>query len=214
METDHAHTHTHTRGEGGGQEEGWRPALLPPSPLALSKHTSIDVYTHTHTHTQSFNILIHFHKDIIGPLTSPYTTHTHAHTQAQKGPKALRSAHLYKNLTHTHTHTQLLVGFDPIREYVEKLKKRYGHVCVFFISDLYRDGCVCVCRPQAFLPSTFAVLETKGKIAVKSVREETHTHTHTQGGGGGVPFLLPNVAEMVSEMKRMGEVVVEEVVVV
>lgn len=61
-----------------------------------------------------------------------------------------------------------------------------------------------VWRPRAFLPSPFAVLHTKGKLPVKVGGE---------GGKETMPFLLPNVAEVLSEFRRLGEGLVEEVVV-
>jgi hypothetical protein len=195
--------------EEGGREGGWKPALVPPSPFAA---VSGGVVSSSPQQQQQFDVLIRFKPAWVGPLLSgPYEEGGEAWEEAQKGCKALRCGHLYKNLAGAQAQKRV-VGFDPVREYRERLVRRYGGMALFFMAGGeggWREGVAVVFRPRAFLPSSFAVLQTRGKVPVKVKGEGGR-----EGGkeGGGMPVLLPNVAEVVSEFRRLGEGIVEEVV--
>jgi len=54
------------------------------------------------------------------------------------------------------------------------------------------------------------VLQSRGKIPIKVKPDEEKGENID---GEGVPFMLPNVGEVLSDFKRLGEEIVEEVLV-
>ena len=199
--------------EEGGRKGGWKPALVPPSPFAAIAAAGDGVASLPPLgQQQQFDALIRFKPAWVGPLLSgAYEEGGKAWEEAQKGCKALRCGHLYKNLAAAQAQKRV-VGFDPVRDYQERLVKRYGGMALFFMAGGeggWREGVAVVFRPRAFLPSSFAVLQTRGKLPVK-----VQVEGEGEGGreGGGVPVLLPNVAEVMSEFRRLGEGIVDEVV--
>lgn len=199
--------------EEGGREGGWKPALVPPSPFAaISAAADGMAPSLVMGQQQQFDALIRFKPAWVGPLFSgAYEEGGQAWEEVQKGCKALRCGHLYKNLAGAQAQKRV-VGFDPIREYQERLVKRYGGLALFFVAGGeggWREGVAVVFRPRAFLPSSFAVLQTRGKVPVKVQMEG-----EGEGGRerGGLPVLLPNIAEVISEFRTLGEGIVDEVV--
>ena len=56
---------------------------------------------------------------------------------------------------------QRVVGFDPVEDLLRRLAASHSHLALFFASPLHTEAIGVVFRPQAFLPSTFAVLQVR-----------------------------------------------------
>jgi len=191
--------------EEGGKEGGWRAAVVPSSPFQAASSPLLQ--------PPQFDVLIRFKPAWVGPLFSgPYREGWRAWEEVQKGCKALRCGHLYKNLAGAQAQKRV-VGMDPVSEYQKKLVKRYGGLALFFMAGAeggHREGLAVRFRPRLFLSSSFSVLQSRGKIPIKVKPDEEKRENID---GEGVSFMLPNVGEVLSDFKRLGEEIVEEVLV-
>lgn len=100
------------------------------------------------------------------------------------------------------THGPLVVGFDPIGELVSELRRRFGHLAVFFSpgpgGSAGQIGVVW--RPSAFMPRPYNVNRSR---YVMAVGDREGGRDQGKDGGGGVLTTM-NVLEVLAEMKTLG----------
>ena len=80
--------------------------------------------------------------------------------------------------------------------YVQKLRKRYGRLALFFFNQLEGNQVGVVWKPDAFFPQSFSVATTLHQ-----------TISATQGIG------VVNVATVVSDFIVIGEGIIDEVII-
>jgi hypothetical protein len=91
---------------------------------------------------------------------------------------------------------QRVVGFDPVSSFVERLEEEYGELALFFTNPLHSTLIAVLWRPAAFLPSAFAVLQSR---------------RHMPAAGSAAPMLVPNVMEILAEWKFKGQGLVSHI---
>lgn len=97
-------------------------------------------------------------------------------------------------------HGALVVGFDPIGDLVEELRRRFGHLAVFFSPGAAgASGMVgLVWRPSAFVPRPYNVNRSRHMMVVGDGEGEG------QGRGRGGALMTTNVLEVLAEIKALG----------
>jgi U3 small nucleolar RNA-associated protein 22 len=114
---------------------------------------------------------------------------------------------------------ELLVGFDPVKRYVDMLTERYGHLGVFCCDSASGFGAVGVkWRPEAFLPQQLHPAVAHGVIeigltgAVVLRDGATKTGSSSRAARGSiVGLVVPNIPQVLMEMQLMGLGLVQEV---
>lgn len=103
------------------------------------------------------------------------------------------------------THGPLVVGFDPIGDLVSELRRRFGHLAVFFSpGSAGASGIIgLVWRPTAFVPRPNNVNRSQHMMVVGG--------EGARGGGEGATMSVLNVLEVLSEMKVLGGDMIEAV---
>eukprot|EP00752_Nemacystus_decipiens_P010134 g9031.t1 len=102
------------------------------------------------------------------------------------------------------THGSLVVGFDPIGDLVSELRRRFGHLAVFFSpGSAGASGIVgLVWRPSAFVPRPYNVNRSRHMMVVGDL--EGKGEGEGQGTGRGGALMVMNVLEVLAEMKALG----------
>ncbi|CAM9838868.1 unnamed protein product, partial [Hapterophycus canaliculatus] len=105
------------------------------------------------------------------------------------------------------THGPLVVGFDPIADLVSELRRRFGHLAVFFSPGAAgASGMIgLVWRPSAFVPRPFNVNRSRYMMVVGGGQGQGKDRTD-----GGV-LATTNVLEVLAEMKDFGGDMIEGV---
>jgi U3 small nucleolar RNA-associated protein 22 len=118
------------------------------------------------------------------------------------------SSSLYKNMDLTSI--SVMIGFDPVVEYLKELTKRFGHVALFFINNMEPKEILITWKPQAFLPTKFRAITSNGLITLskelvrrKEEEEEEEEDIRT--------YAIPNIFEILSEMQKDGQGMVESI---
>ncbi|CAN0277878.1 unnamed protein product, partial [Ectocarpus sp. 13 AM-2016] len=103
------------------------------------------------------------------------------------------------------THGPLVVGFDPIRDLVSELRRRFGHLAVFFSpGSAGASGIIgLVWRPTAFVPRPNNVNRSQHMMVVGG--------EGARGGSEVATMSVLNVVEVLSEMKVLGGDMIEAV---
>lgn len=98
------------------------------------------------------------------------------------------------------THGSLVVGFDPIGDLVSELRRRFGHLAVFFSpGPAGASGMIgLIWRPSAFVPRPYNVNRSRHMMVVADSEGEG------QGKGRGGALMTTNVLEVLAEMKALG----------
>lgn len=106
------------------------------------------------------------------------------------------------------THGSLVVGFDPIADLVSELRRRFGHLAVFFSPGAAgASGMIgLVWRPSAFVPKPFNVNRSRYVMVVGG--GEGGQGKEAAGGGA---LATMNVLEVLAEMKEFGGDMIEAV---
>lgn len=94
----------------------------------------------------------------------------------------------------------LVVGFDPIGDLVSELRRRFGHLAVFFSPGAAgASGMIgLVWRPSAFVPRPYNVNRSRHMMVVGTSEGEME-------GNGEVGVLTTmNVLEVLAEVKTLG----------
>lgn len=113
---------------------------------------------------------------------------------------------------------ELLVGFDPINHYVQLCNERYGHLATFCADSSGGFAAVGVkWKPEAFLPAPLRPALGYGVMEI-NVTSRVAAAAGGKGGKKGEPgglagLVVPNVAQVLSELGHLGLGLVQEVVV-
>lgn len=101
------------------------------------------------------------------------------------------------------THGSLVVGFDPIGDLVAELRRRFGHLAVFFSPGAAgASGIVgLVWRPSAFVPRPYNVNRSRHMMVVGDGQGGGEGQGKGRGGGA---LMTTNVLEVLAEMKALG----------
>lgn len=96
------------------------------------------------------------------------------------------------------THGSLVIGFDPIGDLVSELRRRFGHLAVFFSPGAAgASGMIgLVWRPSAFVPRPYNVNRSRHMMVAGPSEEEG------DGNGAGVVTTM-NVLEVLAEVKTL-----------
>lgn len=105
------------------------------------------------------------------------------------------------------SHGSLVIGFDPIADLVSELRRRFGHLAVFFSPGAAgASGMIgLVWRPSAFVPRPFNVNRSRYMMVVGG----GEAHGKEAAGGGALSTM--NVLEVLAEMKDFGGDMIEGV---
>uniref|UniRef100_K3WBL1 Nucleolar protein 6 n=1 Tax=Globisporangium ultimum (strain ATCC 200006 / CBS 805.95 / DAOM BR144) TaxID=431595 RepID=K3WBL1_GLOUD len=116
---------------------------------------------------------------------------------------------VYKNMDLTAV--PVLVGFDPVQQLLEDLTARFGHLALFFINDVERSAILLTWKPQAFLPTKFRAIASNCLVTLPKAHDEDDATTTDGEAAGSRSYAVPNVFEVLSEIQRMGEGMVESI---
>lgn len=121
------------------------------------------------------------------PTPTPLTTY-HDRYSGRKGTTEVDTAP-----------DNLVLGFDPIGDLVAELRRRFGHLAVFFSPGPGgTSGQIGVIwRPSAFVPRPYNVNRTRHMMVFGGEGE-------VAGKGLGGVLTATNVVEVLSEMKAVG----------
>lgn len=112
---------------------------------------------------------------------------------------------------------ELLVGFDPVSHYVSMCTERYRHLATFCSDALGGFPAVGVkWKPEAFVPAPLRPALAYGMMEI-GVTSRVATATEAKGGrkirlSGLAGLVVPNVAQVLSELGQLGVGLVQEVV--
>ena len=115
---------------------------------------------------------------------------------------------------------ELLVGFDPVKCYMDMLTERYGHLAVFCCDSAAGFGAVGVkWRPEAFLPQQLRPALAHGFLEIGVTAGAADVSCRKKGGRGSanaagsshVGQVVPNLPQVLLEMHLMGLGLVQEV---
>ncbi len=98
-------------------------------------------------------------------------------------------------------HGALVIGFDPIGDLVAELRRRFGHLAVFFSPGPAGSSGVVglVWRPSAFVPRPYNVNRSRYMMVI-----EGGGSAGRQGEGQGGVLMTVNVLEVLAEIKALG----------
>jgi U3 small nucleolar RNA-associated protein 22 len=106
---------------------------------------------------------------------------------------------------------ELLVGFDPVKLYVQALTERYGHLAIFCCDSTAGLPVVAIkWRPDAFLPQLLRPALAQGSLQLSL------TTLDAVRGGVGKPgartgLIVPNMPQVLHEIQLMGLGLVQRV---
>eukprot|EP00455_Lapot_gusevi_P032811 TRINITY_DN3579_c0_g1_i11.p1 TRINITY_DN3579_c0_g1~~TRINITY_DN3579_c0_g1_i11.p1 ORF type:complete len:247 (+),score=57.00 TRINITY_DN3579_c0_g1_i11:273-1013(+) len=92
----------------------------------------------------------------------------------------------------------LLIGFDFVGMFVEKLRALYEQtgLCHIFYDALAPNVVAIAFRPSKFLPSQFAVTQAAQIMPISSAEQEGE-------------FVVPNIFQIMADIKRIGDGIVQ-----
>eukprot|EP01006_Ploeotia_vitrea_P036526 TRINITY_DN66028_c6_g6_i1.p1 TRINITY_DN66028_c6_g6~~TRINITY_DN66028_c6_g6_i1.p1 ORF type:complete len:1294 (-),score=688.63 TRINITY_DN66028_c6_g6_i1:115-3921(-) len=101
---------------------------------------------------------------------------------------------------------ELLVGFEPIVEYLAELRRTFGQVAHFFYDPLGGDTIHMAWRPDAFKPHKFNVHNaTHGKpVLVKKTKERKKNDKKRKRGDGSEAMVVANRDQILADIQAMG----------
>lgn len=114
---------------------------------------------------------------------------------ADKKKKLAFASPVYKNMDLTAV--PVMVGFDPVKQLVQDLERRLGHVAFFFLDAIDASRIMVAWRPQAFLPSKFRAITANGLAPLPKVADAAEETDRT--------LAIPSVFEVLAEMRRLGD---------
>lgn len=114
---------------------------------------------------------------------------------------------VYKNMSLTSV--PVYIGFDPVRELVADLERRFGHLAFFFVNDVDAREIMVAWRPTAFLPSKFRAITSNGLAVLPSQSTDEDDGVLTEASARS--YAVPNVFELLAEMRRLGDDMVDGV---
>ena len=103
----------------------------------------------------------------------------------------------YKNLLAKDIHDTLLFGFDPFSEYINLLKKNFGHLAMFFRNSLSGSCIGILWNAAAFQPAPFKVSASRFAIPSHQFKLDS--------GESFDDTIVPNQNELVGEMLLLGK---------
>ena len=124
----------------------------------------------------------------------------------------------------------VLADFDPVRRFVHELKGTYGELALFLFDELGGEVIAVVWKPAAFLPSRFKVSSASSTIPLTSdfsAEVFSALDTLAQGGAaaagnkkpkksagerGEALLVLPNIAQVVANIRHLGKDLVKDIV--
>jgi len=118
------------------------------------------------------------------------------HGSSKAPPRGKLSLSQYKNLQIDMD--GLLVGFDPVGNYVKALEENFGDLAMFFYDQLGGDVVAIVWKPTAFLPGDFRVTEAHNRLPLE-MQGKKHVQT------------IPNILSILKDIEALGEGLVERV---
>ncbi|GAB9470483.1 Nucleolar protein 6 [Globisporangium polare] len=134
------------------------------------------------------------------------------------GKKHAFASPVYKNMNLTAV--PVMVGFDPVQQLLDDLSAKFGHLALFFFNGVERSAILLTWKPQAFLPVKFRAITSNLLVTLpKSPQDETSStvaedeDTGEGGGesGGSRSFAVPNIFEVLSEIQRLGDGMIDSV---
>lgn len=140
-----------------------------------------------------------------------------------RGAKRFRVS-LYKNLlrlpknlqqdgnSNSNSKMKVMVGFDPLNQYVQMLRLHFGHLALFFLDAFGGTSVDVVWRPQSEKP--FHV--TKASYAMPVAVEDSDNGTNTNSKKRKKPKVIavPNIQEVLAEFRMMGEGLISHIEIV
>lgn len=114
---------------------------------------------------------------------------------------------------------ELLVGFDPVNHYVQLCTERYGHLATFCADSVGGFAAVGVkWKAEAFVPAPLRPALAHGAMPISvtsSVAAAALGKAGKKGKAGSLAGLVvPNVAQILSELRHLGVGLVQEMVVI
>lgn len=150
------------------------------------------------TPTSDYNILIKLSKESI-----PHYEHNILFSLDQTArSKLVEKIHKHKGFKNVSS-SELIVGLDPIEKFITELEARFHTRAMFFYDNCGGDVIGMVWKPAGFeakqltVADSIANVETKKAVAKKK----------------GKNYVVPNVEQILSEIRAIGEGIVEDIVV-
>ena len=125
----------------------------------------------------------------------------------------------------------VLTDFDPVCRFVHELKGTYGELALFLFDELGGEVVAVVWKPTAFLPSRFKVSSASSTIPLTSdFSPEVFSALDTLAQGGAAAavgakkpkkssgergealLVLPNIAQVVANIRHLGKDLVKDIV--
>lgn len=118
---------------------------------------------------------------------------------------------VYKNMNLSTV--PVMVGFDPAQQLLDELTATFGHLALFFFNGVERSAIVLTWKPQAFLPTKFRAITSNLLATLPKTNSDnaSATETETDGAGGSRTLAVPNIFEVLSEIRRLGEGMIRSV---
>ncbi|TYZ58379.1 hypothetical protein PybrP1_001999 [[Pythium] brassicae (nom. inval.)] len=104
------------------------------------------------------------------------------------------AAPVYKNMNLAAV--PVMVGFDPAQQLLDELTAAFGHLALFFFNGVERRAIALSWKPQAFLPAKFRAVTSHLLAPLPAARGD--------GDDGARTLAVPNVFEVLAEIRRMG----------
>ncbi len=104
-----------------------------------------------------------------------------------------------------------LFNYDPIPHYIQELKQSFGDIALFLYDELGGDTIAVVWKPKAFLPQPMKISQMFCRTPVILPSSIADQQKKQKKQGDQVVMLVPNILEIVSSFKKIGEGLVESV---
>lgn len=122
---------------------------------------------------------------------------------------------VYKNMNLTTV--PVMIGFDPVQQLLDDLTAKFGHLALFFFNGVERSAILLTWKPQAFLPIKFRAITSHLLTTLpKALGDDDEGDDDNENGAGDAAassraFAIPNVFEVLSEIQRLGDGMIESV---
>lgn len=110
------------------------------------------------------------------------------------------AAPVYKNMDLAAV--PVMVGFDPAQQLLDELTAAFGHLALFFFNGVERRTIALSWKPQAFLPAKFRAVTSHLLAPLPTLRSDDSGDS--DGAAGSRTLAVPNVFEVLAEIRRMG----------
>jgi len=128
-----------------------------------------------------------------------YDFNLNAQPKPKSKKKSIFDVPKYKNVKSAEN-TGLLVGFNPIENYMDDLQARFKDVAVFFYDQLGGDKVGVVWNPSYFLPHTFRLANVTFALPLTHCTKENKDKKSSSSS-----LIIPNVFEMLADLRSLGD---------